>query len=107
MIQIAARTTTSRQGRTSHIYISFIDRVRAGVGLGGDIIQVILSQKFLKTTTTRVDLQAGVASDAAAQGQSVVNVVVYIENAKARCDVVFTIWFDVPVEIEDHFKSFL
>ena len=55
---------------------------------------------------TRVDLQVAAAAAAANQGQSVV-VVVYIENAKARCDVVFTIWFYPPLETEDPFKSFL
>jgi hypothetical protein len=90
MIQVVTRTSQGL-GETSHI--SFIDRVG---GLGGDI----LSQEFLKTT--RVDIQA------AAQGQSVV-VVVYIENANARCDVVFMMWFKFypPLETEDPFKSIL
>lgn len=92
MIQVVASTS---QGETSHI-ISFINRV----GLGDDI----LSQEFLKTTTC-VDVQVSVAAAVAAQDQSAVGV--HIEDAKARCDVVFTIWFYPPLEIEDHFKSFL
>ena len=83
-----------------------------GIGGGGDGFPNLSKAIFLRTTTIRVDLQVfAAAAAAAAQSQSVVADVVveavYMENAKARCDVVFTIWFYPSSEIEDPFKGFL
>ena len=81
-----------------------------GIGGGGGSFPNLSKAIFLRTTTIRVDLQVFTA--AAAQSQSVVVVAdvveaVYMENAKARCDVVFMIWFYPSLEIEDPFKGFL
>ena len=84
-----------------------------GIGGGGDGFPNLSKAIFLRTTTIRVDLQVFTAAAAAAQSQSVVADVVvvveavYMENAKARCDVVFMIWFYPSLEIEDPFKGFL
>ena len=76
-----------------------------GIGGGGDGFPNLSKAIFLRTTTILVDLQVFTA--AAAQSQSVVVEAVYMENAKARCDVVFMIWFYPSLEIEDPFKGFL
>ena len=81
-----------------------------GIGDGGDGFPNLSKAIFLRTTTICADLQVFTA--AAAQSQSVVVVAdvveaVYMENAKARCDVVFMIWFYPSLEIEDPFKGFL
>ena len=82
-----------------------------GIGGGGDGFPNLSKAIFLRTTTIRADLQVFAVAAAAAQSQSVVvaDVVeaVYMENAKARCDVVFMIWFYPSSEIEDPFKGFL
>lgn len=61
------------------------------------MIQVAASQRETSHISfiDRVGLGGGILSS------------VYIENAKARCDVVFMIRIHPPLETEDPFKSFL